>query len=67
MEKDLIIGLLLIAFGSLFIWWTYKQPVKDGKTDMMNTDFKGYLWGGFAVIAGIIIIVKCVSAGHSML
>lgn len=67
MEKDITIGLILILAGILFGWWTYKNPTPDNKTDMMNADFKGYLWGFFGVVVGVTIIVRCISAGKGLL
>jgi len=67
MEKDITIGFIFILFGILFGFWTYKNPVSDPKTDMLNTGFKGYLWSIFSIILGLTIIIRCISAGHGLI
>ena len=54
--KDIGIGVLLMLFGIVMIWFVSKRPKNTGISSIVN--FKGYTFGVASIILGIIYILK---------
>ncbi len=53
MLYDKLIGIGLLIFGIIFLWWTIKYPTKN---DYMTLNFKGIIAGIAAIIIGVLLL-----------
>jgi len=56
MSINILIGLVFLAGGILFLWWSIKNPSTD-ELDSLTSDIKGYIGGIGAIFIGILLLL----------